>query len=204
MYAQLITLHRGILERCSANGLRESPVACEGAQRCEDVPDTDPPIAQCVSTCGDGQVQEPEECDDGNTVNDDGCSNDCRVSRCGDGIEQFGEECDDGNTATETCEYGLMTCQVCNEECRLVSGDVAFCGDEVINDANGETCDDGSANAYRAACTDMCEGPLAAMAFNVRILPDRPRLILNTAMTAIRPSLMVAMRAANTRRGTTH
>jgi cysteine-rich repeat protein len=30
------------------------------------------------STCGDGHIQSPEECDDGNTTLEDGCSN-CRV-----------------------------------------------------------------------------------------------------------------------------
>jgi len=30
-------------------------------------------------TCGDGVIHAPEECDDGNTVDDDGCSSICRI-----------------------------------------------------------------------------------------------------------------------------
>lgn len=49
--------------------------------------------------CGDGILDSGEECDDGNAVDDDGCSNRCGVARCGDGVRQVsrGEECDDGN-----------------------------------------------------------------------------------------------------------
>ncbi|HLC78332.1 MAG TPA: DUF4215 domain-containing protein, partial [Candidatus Nanoarchaeia archaeon] len=50
--------------------------------------------------CGDGQVNVPyEQCDDGNNVNDDQCSNECLINPyCGDGLlNQDWEECDDGN-----------------------------------------------------------------------------------------------------------
>ena len=51
--------------------------------------------------CGDGViVTPPEECDDGNTTNGDGCQNDCTEEICGDGILDPGEECDDGNTTS--------------------------------------------------------------------------------------------------------
>jgi cysteine-rich repeat protein len=48
--------------------------------------------------CGDGILTSDEECDDGNTVNLDGCTDACTIDRCGDGILQQGEICDDGNT----------------------------------------------------------------------------------------------------------
>jgi len=48
--------------------------------------------------CGNGIVEPGEQCDDGNTVNNDGCTNACTLPRCGDGIVQAGEQCDDGNT----------------------------------------------------------------------------------------------------------
>jgi cysteine-rich repeat protein len=38
-----------------------------------------------------------EECDDGNNIEDDGCSAGCRLPVCGDSIVQVTEECDDGN-----------------------------------------------------------------------------------------------------------
>jgi cysteine-rich repeat protein len=52
-----------------------------------------------VPECGNGTVEPPEECDDGNDVDDDACGNDCRANICGDGIIHpgNGEECDDGN-----------------------------------------------------------------------------------------------------------
>jgi cysteine-rich repeat protein len=47
--------------------------------------------------CGDGAVQAPEECDDGNETEDDGCDAFCRLE-CGNGSVEGAEECDDGNT----------------------------------------------------------------------------------------------------------
>src|SRR3989344_5703362 len=51
--------------------------------------------------CGDGSVnQASEQCDDGNTVNTDACTNSCNNARCGDGIVRTNvEQCDDSNTA---------------------------------------------------------------------------------------------------------
>lgn len=47
--------------------------------------------------CGDGVTTGSEECDDGNTNPDDGCTNDCTV--CGNGTITPPEICDDGNLA---------------------------------------------------------------------------------------------------------
>src|SRR5262249_41610059 len=48
--------------------------------------------------CGDGILQEGEECDDGNTVSGDGCSATCKHEVCGNHVLDPGEQCDDGNT----------------------------------------------------------------------------------------------------------
>jgi len=48
-----------------------------------------------TNTCGNGALDLGEECDDGNTVTDDGCTNACKLPVCGDGIIQDGEDCDD-------------------------------------------------------------------------------------------------------------
>lgn len=52
--------------------------------------------------CGDGTVNGSlEQCDDGNTSNNDGCSSTCQMegaARCGDGTVAAPEQCDDGNT----------------------------------------------------------------------------------------------------------
>ena len=48
--------------------------------------------------CGDGFVDTGEECDDGNGLNSDNCTNQCLKAVCGDGFtENSVEECDDGN-----------------------------------------------------------------------------------------------------------
>jgi len=51
--------------------------------------------------CGDGTVQMGEACDDGNTVDGDGCQADCTLPTgavCGNGMREAGEHCDDSNT----------------------------------------------------------------------------------------------------------
>ncbi|MCP5467892.1 MAG: DUF4215 domain-containing protein [Deltaproteobacteria bacterium] len=49
--------------------------------------------------CGNGIVDAGEQCDDGNDINDDACSNTCELPAdvCGDGILSGDEACDDGN-----------------------------------------------------------------------------------------------------------
>lgn len=58
--------------------------------------------ASTPPVCRNGTKEPPEECDDGNNINDDGCSNECKNAVCGDSIIQtiapYNEQCDDGNT----------------------------------------------------------------------------------------------------------
>lgn len=57
------------------------------------------PSVPSAAVCGDGVVEDAEQCDDGNTANGDGCSAACTVENpvCGDGFVTGAEECDDGN-----------------------------------------------------------------------------------------------------------
>ena len=51
--------------------------------------------------CGDGAVEDFEECDDGEANSDtsaDACRTDCTLPACGDGVTDGGETCDDGAT----------------------------------------------------------------------------------------------------------
>jgi cysteine-rich repeat protein len=77
-----------------------------------------------TATCGDGTLNaahDPdgggpatgEECEDSNTVNNDGCSNTCQLPECGDGITQAvnGEECD--STADDCSEGSAGNCLGC-------------------------------------------------------------------------------------------
>lgn len=55
-------------------------------------------------TCGDGNVDAGETCDDANQTDCDGCDSNCTWSAtCGNGILCPPEACDDGNTATGDC-----------------------------------------------------------------------------------------------------
>jgi cysteine-rich repeat protein len=54
-----------------------------------------------TNICGNGVVEDGEQCDDTNTRNRDGCDRECQNeggARCGDGVVSGDEECDDGNT----------------------------------------------------------------------------------------------------------
>ncbi len=61
--------------------------------------------------CGDGFVnQAPEQCDDGNATDGDGCDSNCTFTACGNGVLTAPEECDDGNT---------FSGDGCDENCTL-------------------------------------------------------------------------------------
>ncbi|OGJ45640.1 hypothetical protein A2263_00890 [Candidatus Peregrinibacteria bacterium RIFOXYA2_FULL_33_21] len=92
-----------------------------------------------INGCGDGIRQPPEECDDGNTVDDDACSNSCELPIlpiCGDGIiNQPSEECDDGNningdgcdnTCTKTPEVEVVCKDFDFESYKDLTADPAY------------------------------------------------------------------------------
>ena len=94
----------------------------------------------CAALCGDSYVGPGEQCDDGNFVNTDACTNICQNARCGDSFIQPGEQCDDGNVIpTDAC---IETCQN------------AVCGDGRVR-AGFEQCDDGNA-INNDACSNSC------------------------------------------------
>ena len=130
--------------------------------------------------CGDGIMDAPEACDDGNQVPDDGCENDCTVSLpvCGDSRVEGEEECDDGNGEnTDSCvNCSFSSCgdgyvQVGVEQCdngpNNVSPDTAAptdcttacvlaCGDGVA--ASNEECDDAN-QIDDDDCSNDCVAP---------------------------------------------
>lgn len=83
---------------CADNGAELSSCVCGGGggpvdtgDTETDTGDTDEPTGS-PGQCGNGVVDEGEQCDDGNAVYDDACSNDC-IAECGLGWEvQFGKE----------------------------------------------------------------------------------------------------------------
>lgn len=91
----------------------------------------------CVGGSPNGQCQTGEECDDGNTVNGDGCDNNCTVPRCGNGITTAGEECDNGINDNDVNLNATPGGNPCDTHCRLKK-----CGDGRLE--GGEECDDGN------------------------------------------------------------
>jgi cysteine-rich repeat protein len=111
--------------------------------------------------CGDGIVQAPEQCDDGNVWNADGCSSTCAIEvphpvACGNGIAQGPtEQCDDGN---------LVNADGCSDTCMIEGQLPRICGDGLA--VTPEQCDDGNL-ANGDGCSSRCtiERPVAGGSF---------------------------------------
>ena len=65
------------------------------------------PDAAQQPLCGNGILEEGEECDNGAENSDlrpNACRSDCRLARCGDGVADQGEACDGRDYADKTCQ----------------------------------------------------------------------------------------------------
>lgn len=136
----------------------EQVVRIEYEQRCQ------------AKTCGNGRLDSSEQCDDGNTDQNDDCLSNCEFAYCGDGYVRDGvEQCDDGNQVggdgcnwacqiewcgngvlepPEQCDDGRHNSDVRPDACRT-NCTWASCNDGVLDD--GEFCDDGNLDP-----TDAC------------------------------------------------
>jgi fibro-slime domain-containing protein len=125
--------------------------------------------------CGDGILNGPEDCDDGNQIDDDGCNNSCLEDRCGDGVKQDNEECDDGvnDGGYGECAPGCVLGPRCGDgavqpdreicDDGILAGDYGgcaigcvlgpYCGDGTVQPAY-EFCDD--PNDEDPLCSDSC------------------------------------------------
>lgn len=158
----------GCSEACAVEAGYRCPEAgktCEKEANGGEEPGGETPVPKC----GDGKLGQNEACDDGNNVDGDGCTSDCRVEsgfacpspgdvcerlpRCGDGKLGQEEACDDGNNADG---------DGCTSDCRLETGykcpiagqlcTKETCGDGIKD--SGEQCDDGAYNvAYSVSRT---------------------------------------------------
>lgn len=125
----------------------------------------------CRPICGNGYPNVSEQCDDGNLVPNDGCTN-CTIDPlmncsfypynecwvigiCGNSkIEPHDENCDDGNTADlDGCEHTChlepgWNCSGVPTNCSEICGDYRITGKE--------TCEDGNL-ALLDGCSDKCK-----------------------------------------------
>lgn len=122
------------------------------------------PPSPWTSVCGDGVIEDVEECDDGNTVSGDGCSSvchletgwvcltpntPCQMTVCGDGLVQGTEPCDDGNSL-----IGDGCTPFCTVEPSCTGGTcVSRCGDGMLQST--EACDDGN-KRNGDGCSSTC------------------------------------------------
>lgn len=83
--------------------------------------------ALLAARCGNSVIDIDEECDDGNTINTDQCSNACRVPVCGDGIVQSPEECDDGVSGFDYCRDNCTLAQCTLTAFSLLGGSGPTC-----------------------------------------------------------------------------
>ena len=133
--------------RCG-DGIKQEHEECDGS---DGVSGAQICLATCrISGCPDGIVDANagEECDDGNEVDDDNCTNACKRPICGDGITQkwLGEACDDGKNDGS---YGG-----CGLGCSFIP---PRCGDGIIDELNGEECDDGINSGAYNTCDANCK-----------------------------------------------
>lgn len=109
--------------------------------------------SECMARCGDNVATAGEECDNGDKNNDEeygGCTKMCKFGPfCGDGAKNGPEECDKGKDNGGA--YGQK------DGCTLGCKKTHFCGDGIVDAAQGEECDAGSANSATGTCTDMCK-----------------------------------------------
>jgi cysteine-rich repeat protein len=104
-----------------------------------------------VSVCGNNVLEKGEDCDDGNAVNGDGCSNRCLAEgtsapTCGNGRIDRGENCDDRN---------VVSGDGCSNRC-LAEGSAAgksICGNGAVG--RGEVCDDNN-SVSGDGCSSDC------------------------------------------------
>lgn len=126
-------------------------------------------------TCGNGQLDLNEQCDDGNTLGGDGCSSGCKteplyicsgapsvcnIPNCGDGLISSNEVCDSNSLAGQTCitkgfAGGTLACAATCLSFDISGCMQGACGDGLLNNP-WESCDDGntvSNDGCSAGCT---------------------------------------------------
>ena len=111
------------------------------------VPEAFTLASECAITCGDGTVETWEACDDGNTVNGDGCSAACAIEELCNGLDDdMDGEIDNGFADTDG--DGLADC-VDSEECDGLDND----GDGEVDNGFPDTNENGVADGLEPVDT---------------------------------------------------
>ncbi len=107
---------------------------------------------QTASLCGNKVVNGGEQCDDGNNVDTDACTNACKTNVCGDGIVHAGvEQCDDGNSVDN---------DACSNACKAAFTTVTFtpCSASGVNGPSQTACNSAYANSTLAGKVTVTGG----------------------------------------------
>ena len=149
----------GLLQSCG-DGIMQAGEECDNGDSNNDYAPNACRENCKIAGCGDGVIDLNESCDDDNSENNDGCSDACLIEEgwecigqpsacetiCGDLIIAGNEECDNGLSGNLNCDYDIMSCEVCGEDCTLVDGQLVYCGDGVLQE-DYEECDNGTMDA---------------------------------------------------------
>lgn len=128
--------------------------------------------------CGDGTKQGEERCDDGNAVDQDGCSSHCLAEVCGDGtVNQKSEECDDGNTKAKdgcspTCKHEVCGDGTVNQDSEKCDDGNDVDGDGCSKTCSVEVCGDGKKNQSTEECDDGNTKPGDGCEPDCTVTPD--------------------------------
>ncbi|MBN2724883.1 MAG: DUF4215 domain-containing protein [Deltaproteobacteria bacterium] len=135
------------------------------------------------SVCGDKKIEGLEQCDDGNTNENDGCSSECKVEKycpefnednsctqyCGDGQTNGPELCDTEDMGLYSCQFfGFYEGELrCGENCLEFDTKycMGYCGDSSItldescdgNSLPAKSCDDFGFESGFTTCTEFCQ-----------------------------------------------
>ena len=99
-------------------------------------------LISAAESCGNGLLDTGEECDDGNSIDNDACTNQCK-----NGNATCQNECN------ENCpEPNPEPDPECGEDCPIDPR----CGDGILQTTNGEFCDDGN-KVNGDGCSQFCQ-----------------------------------------------
>lgn len=170
-------------QECDTDSNPATAEVCGGEGRC--VPNT--------AVCGNGIVENNEQCDDGNVIDGDSCTSACLVNAvCGNGLIELGEDCDDGNLlAGDGCgpncrieQCGQISCEDFNPCTTNVCTDPNTSTCTSTNVADGTVCElDGSPETAESCQAGACQPPA----------PDTALIILDPAVLADPAFSLLAM-----------